>query len=64
MAAIAPINKPLHAAQKTEPLIVMRLPEKFSQSGWCPLNCTAEAEFSLVLEETVGFWNIKRHLPG
>ena len=58
MATIAPINKPLHAAQKTESLILIRLAENFSQSGWCPLNRTAEADDFLELGKTFGFWNI------
>ena len=33
MLAIAPINKPLHAAQKALPLITILLAEKFLQFG-------------------------------
>ena len=64
MAVIAPINKPLHAAQNTEPLIVIRLPENLSQSGWCPFVCSREVDCIMESGGKFGFWKIMRHLTG
>ena len=37
LQSLLQFNRPLHAAQNTEPLIMIRLPENFSQSRMVPL---------------------------